>query len=71
MRVQVDKARGNDKVVGEDHLFGRSWWAAADLRDFAVFNPDVGLIAWDTGPIHNGPPTYLQVEFSHAEASFA
>jgi hypothetical protein len=63
--MEVDEARRDNEAIGIDYLFGKAGCAPADLRNFAVANPDVGPIAWNASPIDNGSAFDLNVEISH------
>jgi hypothetical protein len=65
MGMEVDEAGRDDEAVGIDYLFGKAGCAAADLRNFAVANPNVGLITGNASPIDDGSAFDLNVEISH------
>ena len=67
MRVQIDEARRHDQAVGVDGLLGEARRTAADLRDLAVANPDVGAIARGARPVNDGAAFNVDVDVSHAE----
>jgi hypothetical protein len=56
MGMQVDEARRDDKPVGIDYLFCEAWRTSANLRDFAIFNPDVRPVARKRVPSTTVPP---------------
>jgi hypothetical protein len=65
MGMEVDEAGRDNEPIGIDYLFGKAGCAAADLRNFAVANPDVGSIARNASPIDDGSAFDLNVEISH------
>ena len=54
MRVQVDEAGSDDHTVSVDDLLREAGGASADLRDFAILDPDVAAKTWHAGAINYG-----------------
>ena len=65
MGMQIDEAGRDDQPARVNHLLGEARGASADLRDFAVFDPDVAAIARYPRAIDDGAAFDLNVEVSH------
>src|ERR1700756_1579876 len=65
MGVQVDIAGSHNLSGSIEHLAAIATIEPADLGDFAVFDPDVGLVAGDAGAVDNHSVFDNGVELSH------
>ena len=65
MSVQIDEAGRDDQAVGVDGLFREAGGAAADLRDLAVLDPDVGAVTRHAGSVNNGSTFDVKIEIGH------
>ncbi len=65
MRMQIDEAWRDDEAVGIDDLLGKAGGAPAQLRDFAVLDPDVAAIARTSGTVNDRAAFDLNVVISH------
>jgi hypothetical protein len=65
MGMEIDEAGRDDRAVGVDRAAGEAWRAAADLRDPAVANPDVGAIARHAGAVDHRSIFDVEIEISH------
>ena len=54
MGVKIDEARGNDRPVGIDDLFGNPISSTADAGDSPIFDPHVTLESRHPRAIHDG-----------------
>ena len=66
MRMQIDEAGRDDQAVGVDDFLREAGCAAADLRDLAVLDPDVGAVARHARAVNDGSPFDLNIEFGHS-----
>jgi hypothetical protein len=67
--MQVNKTRGDDEPVGIDDFLSEARRLAANLGDFAVFDPDVGLTTWGTCTVDHRPAFNMKIEICHCEIS--
>ena len=65
MSVQIDEAGRDDHAAGVDGLLREAGRAPADLRDFAVFDPDVGAVTRHARAVNNGSTFNLKIEIGH------
>src|ERR1700744_1460598 len=69
MSVQVDETWRDKKAASIDDLVGEAGGPSTNLRDLAVFYPDVGAIARYPGAINDGAAFDLDVVISHENGS--
>src|SRR6516165_10218703 len=65
MGVQVDKTGRDDQAASIDRRACETGPASANLRDSALFNPDIAPIARDPGAVDNGSALDMDVELRH------
>jgi hypothetical protein len=63
--VQIDKSWRDDQTVGVDDFARRAGGASADLRDLAIFDPDVAAKPWHPRSIDYGAAFDVKIEFRH------
>jgi len=65
VRVQIDESGRDDHTVGIDDFFRRAGRAPADLRDFAILDPDVAAKTWHPRSVNYGAAFDVKIEFRH------
>ena len=65
MGMQVNAAWRDDQPSGIENLLGIAIFEATNFGDLAVFDTNVGLLAWHTGPIDNPAIANNRIELSH------
>ncbi len=63
--MKIDEAGRDDRILSVDHKASEAGRAAADLRDLALANPDVGAIARHAGAVDHRSIFDMEIEVSH------
>ena len=68
--VQIDEAGRDNQSISIDDPFGETLRPTPELRDLAVFDPDVAAVARDPGAVDDGAAFDLNVELCHSSSSY-
>ena len=65
MGMQVNKPGGDNQAVRLNDALRSAGRPTADLGDFSILDPDIGLKARDAHPVNNRSPFDMNIKLSH------